>query len=94
MAMIITDTTVNLNLSQVNSMQTFESLDQSPTTSSRIMLSLPSTQGSARTGAPSVLTGRLIDPVILEPVASRRIPGSGKASILRISPDFDAPVDW
>lgn len=72
------------------------SLNQSPTTSGRIMASTPSQQAGGipvYQFVPSVLTGIIVSPLARDPdVTLRRTPGSGRGWIVGISPDFDEPL--
>lgn len=84
----------SLNINQPAFMSV-ESLTQSPTTASRVMIVQPTSQldESVPLCAPGVLAEVAMSPMDYDPDISRpRVPGSAKGRILRIASDFDAPL--
>jgi len=74
-----------------------ESMNQNLTTASRISIVLPTTQSEGV--FPSFPFGVLAE-VPMAPLefnadlTAPRVPGTGKGRILKVAPDFDAPLRW
>lgn len=71
-------------------------LSQILTTASKIDIALPTSQGQEQPAFPfGIFASTPIDPVISDPdISTPRLPGLAKGRVLRVSADFDAPVDW
>ncbi len=87
--------TINASIQGQNTFFSPTSLSQILTTSSKIDIVFPTTQGGEAIFPFGVLAEVPMTPLEYDPDLTKpRVAGAGKGRILMVAPDFDAPLQW